>query len=107
MTNPNFVKRVYIFRGLIFVLFPVYLFFMEPGCKKSSAVYSPLAFSPQYDTLGGTVTFTGIAFDPSGSENLVFFSGATDNSSPAQVISASATSLTVMVPTYAISGKVT
>jgi sugar lactone lactonase YvrE len=106
MTNPNFVKRRNYLHRLFFSLFICFLFFVWPGCKKSSAVYSPLAFSPQYDTLAGTVTFTGISFDPSGSNNQVFFNGATDNSAPAQVVTASASELTVIVPSYALSGKV-
>src|SRR6516165_4934875 len=106
MTNPNFVKRRNYLHRLFFSLFICFLFFAWPGCKKSSAVYSPLAFSPQYDTLAGTVTFTGISFDPSGSNNQVFFNGATDNSAPAQVVTASASELTVIVPSYALSGKV-
>ena len=77
--------------------------FLSESCNKSSGGNSGsnLAFSPKFDTLGGTITITGGPFDPNPGNNSVMFSGG---DSSAQIVSASASQLTVVVPHYAVSG---
>jgi sugar lactone lactonase YvrE len=86
------------------------LSFFSDSCKKSQAGYSNtnLTFAPKFDTLGGTITITGVNFDPTGNTNSVFFSGSdsSGNVPPAQILSASASELTVVVPSYAVSGPI-
>jgi sugar lactone lactonase YvrE len=70
------------------------------SCKKGSM--GALTFSPAVDTAGGIVTISGINFGATPESDLVFFMGA----NPAQIISASSTQLTVVVPQYASDGKI-
>jgi N-acetylneuraminic acid mutarotase len=58
-------------------------------------------FSPARDTTGANVTITGTGFSTTASQNNVKFNGTV-----AQVTAASATSLTVKVPTGATKGKI-
>jgi N-acetylneuraminic acid mutarotase len=59
------------------------------------------SFSPARDTIGANVTLTGTGFSTTTSQNIVKFNGTV-----AQVTNASATSLTVKVPTGATKGKI-
>lgn len=64
-------------------------------------VLSFTSFSPARDTTGANITLTGTGFSTTTSENAVKFNGTV-----AQVTNASATSLTVKVPTSATKGKI-
>jgi sugar lactone lactonase YvrE len=79
--------------------------FFSGSCNKSSGVNpnANLSFSPKMDTLGGSITISGGSFDPNPGNNSVIFNGG---DSAAQVIDASASQLTVIVPNYAISGPI-
>ncbi|HUB61799.1 MAG TPA: IPT/TIG domain-containing protein [Puia sp.] len=82
--------------------FAILIWGLIPACKKSSA-NATLTFSPGADTLGGMVTLSGINFGATPNSDLVYFVGA----NPAQIVSASATQLSVVVPQYAVDGKIT
>ena len=61
--------------------------------------FAVLSFTPQIGTIGDQVTFTGVGLDTASS---VSFNGA-----PAQILSASASSLTAVVPDGATTGPIT
>jgi hypothetical protein len=63
---------------------------------------SVTSFSPQSGPVGTTVTITGSNFSPTPASNVVRF-----NNTSTTVSAASATSLTVIVPTGATTGKIT
>ena len=104
--NPNFVKLASLLSisGCLFLV--CILSLSINSCKKSQtgSANANLGFAPQYDTLGGTITITGLDFDPSGSTDSVYFSGASPVA--AQILSASASQLTVVIPAYAESGPI-
>jgi len=81
--------------------------FVFPGCNKNGPSPAPvipatLSVAPAVDTMGGIVTITGANFNTTASRDTVIFS----DSIAAQVLSASATQLTVVVPYYAVKGKI-
>lgn len=59
------------------------------------------SFSPTEGLVGTTVTITGKDFNPTPAENIVTF-----NETPAEVVQATTTSLTVTVPNEATTGKI-
>lgn len=92
-------------------LFILSLFFslLWNGCKKSDDPLNPATppptitrFSPASGTEGTSVTITGTNFSTTASGNTVKFNGT-----PATVSAATATSLTVNVPTGVSTGKIT
>jgi FG-GAP-like repeat/IPT/TIG domain/Secretion system C-terminal sorting domain/FG-GAP repeat len=67
----------------------------------------PISFAPSTGAAGSTVTITGIGFDATAANNFVYFANRFNSSEiPATVITASPTSLTVTVPTEALTGKI-
>jgi YD repeat-containing protein len=69
--------------------------------RQSSSQLGIISFAPQSGTVGATVTISGTAFSPTPSQNTVQFNGTT-----ASIVSASATSLVVTVPTGATTGPI-
>jgi YD repeat-containing protein len=69
--------------------------------RQSSSQLAIISFAPQSGTVGSTVTVSGTAFSPVPSQNTVKFNGTT-----ASIVSASATSLVVTVPTGATTGPI-
>jgi YD repeat-containing protein len=69
--------------------------------RQSSSQLAIISFAPQSGTVGATVTISGTAFSPTPSQNTVQFNGTT-----ASIVSASATSLVVTVPTGATTGPI-
>jgi YD repeat-containing protein len=69
--------------------------------RQSSSQLAIISFAPQSGLVGSTVTISGTAFSPTPSQNTVQFNGTT-----ASIVSASATSLVVTVPTGATTGPI-
>jgi hypothetical protein len=92
----------------LLILSAVIILFCSQGCKNQNVApdtATPVtiaAISPTSGAAGATVTITGTKFDPTAANNAVMFNGVA-----ATVISATETSLKVMVPAGAGSGKVT
>ena len=61
--------------------------------------FAVLSFTPQIGTIGDQVTFTGVGLDTASSVSF--------NGTPAQILSASASSLTAVVPDGAATGPIT
>lgn len=84
-----------------------YLFFLLlpalTSCDKSDGLLRPeiTTFNPTSGSVGTTVTITGNNFSATPSDNTVTFNGA-----QAHIISASASSLKVMVPAQATTGRI-
>jgi sugar lactone lactonase YvrE len=77
-----------------------------PACSKSgsgSAGTTSLSFTPATDTVGAAVTITGTDFGTTPEADVVTFAGGVQ----ARLLSATASALTVEVPTGAINGKIT
>ncbi|HEY4337592.1 MAG TPA: IPT/TIG domain-containing protein [Puia sp.] len=79
--------------------------FICHGCNKhggAAAIPSTLGFSPAIDTIGGTITITGSGFSPDPTKDTVRFNDSTYG----QVLTASATQLTVKVPFYTAKDRI-
>jgi len=92
-TKPKTTKTLYIFLLLFSFLFSIEHIVAQPIIT---------SFTPTSDTVGATVSITGTGFNTTAANNIVFF-GATR----ATVSTASATSLTVVVPSGATYAPIT
>jgi len=84
---------------IIFLLLAVSII----GCKKNDSHPANLSVYPTIDTIGGIVTITGTGFSLNMTENIVMF----NDSVAGEVITATATQLTVVVPGYVTQGRIT
>ena len=75
------------------------------ACQKhgvTPAIPATLSVSPDIDTIGGIITITGSGFSTNPSEDIVQFNDTTFG----QVLTASATQLTVVVPAYTAKDRI-
>lgn len=75
---------------------PVLVTVLVTSCKKHDTIPMSLSVAPVIDTVGGTITITGSGFSTNPTSNVVQF----NDSTMGQVLAATSTQLTVMVPPY-------
>jgi len=79
--------------------------FVCNACQKHNGtppIPATLSVSPAIDTIGGVITITGSGFSPNINEDTVWFNDTTFG----QVLTASATQLTVVVPYYTAKDRI-
>ncbi|TDW95836.1 IPT/TIG domain-containing protein [Dinghuibacter silviterrae] len=73
------------------------------ACQKSNGIPATLSVSPAIDTIGGIITITGSSFSTNATADVVQFNDTTN----AQVLTATSTQLTVVVPYYTARDRIT
>ena len=80
----------------------LFVLFLCPACQKHNGIAATLTASPMIDTIGGLITITGSGFSTDPTKDIVEFNDTTF----AQVVTASATQLTVVVPYYTAKDRI-